>query len=214
MATKKLELQLIPSVKDGAEMIALPEAIFSVTASPRLLAQYVHVFLANQKRNTAVAQTRGEVSKSTRKIYKQKGTGRARHGSLKAPIFVGGGVAHGPKLDGQKLVMPKKMRQRALFAALTLKLKEKGLFVIKDAVVAKIQKTKEAAAFIAKNFPEIKKQTFFVFEKETKNKSAFANLTNLEIGGVSALNAYLVLNKKNILFTEKSLAEFVSLFIK
>jgi len=111
-------------IKDAA----FPKEIFAVKASDKLLSQYVYVYLNNLKKGRHKTKTRGEVAGSTRKIYRQKGTGRARHGDIKAPIFVGGGVAFGPTGQYRRLKLTKKMRRKALFYALSLKLKEKKTF--------------------------------------------------------------------------------------
>src|SRR3989339_216040 len=99
---------------DGKEKktIELNKNIFDVKVSPSLLAQAVRVYLANQRAGTASSKTRSEVVGSTRKIYRQKGTGKARHGSLKAPIFVGGGVVGGPKPRDFSLKINKKQKTK------------------------------------------------------------------------------------------------------
>ena len=88
----------------------VPKSLFEVEASDKLLSLYNRVFLANQRKGTSKTLTRSEVRGSTKKIYRQKGTGRARHGARKAPIFVGGGVAHGPQLRLFHLKINKKQR--------------------------------------------------------------------------------------------------------
>ena len=90
--------------------IALPGEIFGEKVNKALLAQAVRVYLANQRQGNASTKTRGEVEGSTRKIYRQKGTGRARHGSVRAPIFVKGGIVFGPKPRDFSLDMPKKKK--------------------------------------------------------------------------------------------------------
>src|SRR3989338_4775942 len=77
--------------------VTLPKEIFAVTVSPKLIAQAARVYSANQRQSSAKTKTRGEVTGSRRKVWRQKGTGRARHGDRYAPIFVGGGIAHGPR---------------------------------------------------------------------------------------------------------------------
>src|SRR3989344_4073637 len=85
---------------ESLKVVTLPVKVFGVKADPALLAQAVRIYLGNQRKSSAKTKTRAEVEGSTRKIYRQKGTGRARHGSIRAPIFVGGGIAHGP--DGSQ----------------------------------------------------------------------------------------------------------------
>jgi large subunit ribosomal protein L4 len=99
---------------DGASMgnMTLPEAVFGAKPNKALIAQAVRVYLANQRQGNASTKTRGEVIGTTKKIYRQKGTGRARHGAAKAPIFVGGGIAHGPHPHDFSMDFPKKMKQK------------------------------------------------------------------------------------------------------
>lgn len=112
------------------EKIALPKEIFGVDVNDHLMAQAVRVYLQNQRLGTSSTKTRGEVSGSTRKIYRQKGTGRARHGARYAPIFVGGGIAFGPKPRDHSLRLPSKMRKVAVISALSSKLKDGEIRVI------------------------------------------------------------------------------------
>src|SRR3990170_7427665 len=95
-----------------------------------LLSQAVRVYEDRKHPGLSKVKTRGEVTASTRKIYRQKGTGGARHGAISAPIFVGGGIAHGPKGVKRILSLPKKMRKKALISSLNWKLKDSELFVI------------------------------------------------------------------------------------
>lgn len=115
------------------KVVSLPPKIFGVKASPALLSQAVRVYLGNQRQSKAMTKTRAQVEGSTRKIWKQKGTGRARHGSIRAPIFVGGGIAHGPT-GGQNYTanFPTKMRRQALLGALSAKAVAKQVVVLTD----------------------------------------------------------------------------------
>src|SRR3989344_1873864 len=99
--------------------MALPKEIFGQEVNTKLLAQAMRVYMTNLKKFTASTKTRGEVRGSTAKIYRQKGTGRARHGAITAPIFVGGGIVFGPKPRKVVLDLPKKMKKAALLAALS-----------------------------------------------------------------------------------------------
>ena len=92
-------------------------------ANTAILSQAVRVYTSNSHQKTSKVKTRGEVQGSTRKIYRQKGTGNARHGAKYAPIFVGGGIAHGPKgVRPENMILPKAMRRRALAAAMQTKM--------------------------------------------------------------------------------------------
>jgi len=190
--------------------IKLPKEIFSVNASDKLLSQYVYVYLNNWKKGFSQTKTRSEVTGSTRKIYRQKGTGRARHGSSKAPIFVGGGVALGPTGDYRQLKLTKKMRRKALFYSLSLKLKNKNLLVIDQKQVEKVKKTKEAASLLEQ--AKINEKALLVLPHHDGAAQYFYNLNDLKVNEPMALNAYKVLKAKQIVFSDQSLAEFIKLF--
>ena len=116
VATKKNTAGLTVDVYDTrgkvVEKMHLPKDIFGVDVNQQLIAQAVRVYLANKRQGTVSTKTRGEVTGSTRKIYRQKGTGRARHGSIRAPIFVHGGLVFGPKPRDYSMKFPKKMRKQ------------------------------------------------------------------------------------------------------
>lgn len=130
----------------GAEVssIELPSSIFEAVVNPSLMHQAVVRQLANARRGTHKAKGRSEVARTTAKMYRQKGTGRARHGSRRAPIFVGGGVAHGPLPRDYSKKMPRKMRRAALRSALTVKASN-GDVVLLDQISMDAPKTKEIA---------------------------------------------------------------------
>jgi len=161
-----------------------------------LLAQAIRVYEAGRHQGLSKTKTRGEISASKRKIYRQKGTGRARHGALSAPIFVGGGVAHGPKGIKRILVMPKKMRKKALKVALSLKAKEGEMFVVDR--IHTLKKTKEAATLInkiaksEKNAKEHGRYTFILSDGNSDTRLVLRNLANIEVSGFKDLNAYKV----------------------
>ncbi len=190
--------------------ITLPKEIFSVKASDKLLSQYVYVYLNNLKKGRHQTKTRSMVTGSTRKIYRQKGTGRARHGDIKAPIFVGGGIAFGPTGDYRQLKLTKKMRRKALFYALSLKAKEKKIMVANSALVDKVNKTKQAENLLTSL--QLKGDLILVLPHHDKVQIYFHNLDNLTVNEPMALNAYRVLQAKNLIFTDKSLSEFISVF--
>lgn len=121
--------------------VDLPASIFEANVNRDLMHQALVRQLANARLGTHSAKTRAEVNRTTAKWYRQKGTGRARHGSRKAPIFVGGGVAHGPKPRSYRKDMPRKMRRAAIRSALTAKLAS-GDIVFLDEMVIDTPKTK------------------------------------------------------------------------
>lgn len=158
-----------------------------------LLAQAVRVYEDRLHPATAKVKTRGEVRASSAKIWRQKGTGRARHGDVAAPIFVGGGVAHGPRGRKRKLTLPKGMRQKALKIALSLKAKE-GKFVAVDNL-STLKKTKDAQKFldiiVQKELAgKTASKITLVLSKENENaKIFFRNIKDCEVLPYETLNA-------------------------
>ena len=130
VATKKTKAKKEIIVKkytvEGVEsgIVDLKDELISYEPNKTLLAQYVRVFLANQREGNASSKTRAEVAGTTKKVYKQKGTGGARHGSKKAPIYKGGGVVGGPKPAEYRLQLSKKQRKGTLLSAISLQLRQ------------------------------------------------------------------------------------------
>lgn len=127
--------------------VDLPASVFEAKVNRDLMHQALVRQMANARRGTHKAKGRSEINKSTRKIYRQKGTGNARHGSRRAPIFVGGGVAHGPQPRSYVKNMPRKMRRAALRSALTVKANNDELIVV-DEVTLDAPKTRDMVAFV------------------------------------------------------------------
>jgi large subunit ribosomal protein L4 len=199
----------------AAGKITLPSEIFGEKVNKVLLTQAVRVYLANKRQGNASTKTRGEVEGSTRKIYRQKGTGRARHGSARAPIFVKGGIVHGPKPRDFSLDLPKKMRRKALFSALSSKLLDDELKVISG--FEKIEpKTKKFVSFLDKL--SLKKGSGKVLLVAPDSfKSARMSARNVE-GMVSVsptrLNALDVLSNRQILVAKESISDMEKYFLK
>lgn len=185
----------------------LPKEIFGVEASPQLLAQAVRVYLANQKKARPKTKTRGEVVGSTRKIWRQKGTGRARHGDRYAPIFVGGGVAHGPRGILKRLTMPKKMKKKALLGSLSNKVREKKLLAVEGLEKIKL-KTKEMAKVLQKLRKKEIKTLLILKTDEKKVVRAARNIADVNIAYFNQLNCYQVINSDLIIFSKEALEDF------
>jgi large subunit ribosomal protein L4 len=134
----------------GSEVgsIELPAGVFEQDINRDLMHQALVRQMANARSGTHKVQSRGEVSRTTAKWYRQKGTGRARHGSRRAPIFVGGGVAHGPKPRSYAKQMPRKMRRGALRSALSVKA-QNGDIIVLDNLEMEAPKTKEMAKVVS-----------------------------------------------------------------
>ena len=196
--------------------INLPPEIFAAEVNPLLMAQAVRVYLANQRKAHPKTKTRAEVNRTKAKWYRQKGTGRARHGSRAAPIFVGGGVAHGPTGEqNYQLKMPKKMKKAALFSALTSKFKEKEILIVKG--LEKIEpKTKKMAEALEKlKVKSQKLKVMLVLSKPLENLiRSGRNLENLEITQATDLNTYQVLASDKLIFLPESVDKLKEVFLK
>lgn len=214
----KADLYLSTGKKSG--QISLPKEIFGVKVNKPLMAQAVRVYLSNQRRAGARAKNRGEVSGSRRKIWRQKGLGRARHGDRYAPIFVGGGKAHGPDgLQNYQLKLSKKMRRLALFSALTSKLKKGEIIFVKD--LAKIEpKTKIMAGILEKLFQgakwEGKKQKATLVLPSVRENLIRSGKNIKDLGLVQAklLHPYQILNGGKIIILEESLKVMKETFLE
>ncbi len=192
----------------GAEVksMDLPDTIFNAPAAPSLIAQAVRVYSANQRGGNASTKTRGEVTGSTRKIYRQKGTGRARHGANKAPIFVGGGIVGGPRPKDYSLGISKNMKQKAFFGVLTAKAKNKAIVGLEEKDLTKAGKTKVVFEFLKKLGMDDMKVTV-VFAKMENNQftKAVRNIEGVELSDAVSLNTYQVLKSKKIVFLETAI---------
>lgn len=228
-ATPKVVKKAAPAVKaevktglsvsvyglDGkaAGKVTLPSEIFGEKENPKLVAQAVRVYLANQRTGTSSTKTRGEVAGTTKKVYRQKGTGRARHGAAKAHIFVGGGIAFGPKPRDLALSMPKKMKRKALFSALSGKLSQEKVLVVDFEKAS--GKTKEVANALKSLSLENRKNVMVVVDKNLGNvKKASRNIKNVTVETVSNLNAYGVSRSSSILFVKPTIEGLKETFLK
>ena len=138
------------SIDGKSSKIEISEKVFSSEINQKLISHVLYSQIANKKLRKAKTKQRGEISGSTAKIYAQKGTGNARHSSRKAPLFVGGGVAHGPKGDVYKVrKLNKKEKKISLISAISQKTSEKNLIIFED-FQTKIKKTKDFNNFLKK----------------------------------------------------------------
>ncbi|PIU37197.1 50S ribosomal protein L4 [Candidatus Roizmanbacteria bacterium CG06_land_8_20_14_3_00_34_14] len=208
---KKSKLSLSIYGIDGKEQktIELPKEVFAVTPNKSLITQAIRVYLVNQRQGNVKVKTRSEVIGSTRKIYRQKGTGKARHGAIKAPIFVGGGVAHGPKQKDYNLKFNKKEKKIALYGALSTKLKENKIFGLEEKALTMKPKTKTVSNFLSE-LKLIGKNNLMILKKlETNNLVlAMRNIPNISFVDVNSLNPYLVLKSSSLIFVENALEVF------
>lgn len=197
--------------------LTLPSEIFGVKVNEMLVAQAVRVYLANQRLGTAKTKDRGEVNRTTQKVWRQKGTGRARHGSRRAPIFVGGGVAFGPRPKDPSLNLSKKMKNLALFSALSSKLLSSEIKIIKG--LEKIDPKTKIMSTILKNLglEETQKILLVMPKISTESQNVYRaarNIEGVQILSANTLNAYRVLDNKMILFMNDSINTIKDTFIK
>ncbi len=191
---------------ENAGEAAAAKGIFDKTVSPELLAQYVRVYQTNKRQGNASTKTRAEVAGTTKKMYKQKGTGRARHGSYKAPIFKGGGVVGGPQPKEYRLSMNKKQKKLALFGALTLKYTAGDVLSLGGDV--KEAKTKTFASFLKKLELTDKKVLFVTPVKDEENISlSLRNIAKVKFMQAHSVNAYEVLDAAKVVFVGDALKE-------
>ena len=183
--------------------VELRPDIFEAAINVPLMHQAFERQRANARQGTHKAQTRSEVNRTTRKWYRQKGTGRARHGSRSANLFVGGAVAHGPKVRDYSKKMPRKMRRAALRSALSVRAKEEAIVVV-DRLEMESPKTKDVAAALEALGVDGSVLLLLSERDETVEKSA-RNLPNVKILNANYLNIRDLLSQDKILMTMDSL---------
>jgi len=176
-----------------------------------LLAQAVRVYTSNSQQKTSKVKTRGEVVGSTRKIYRQKGTGNARHGAKYAPIFVGGGIAHGPKgVRPDNLVLPKNMRRRALASAILEKLLS-GSIVGLSGVKDFSGKTSSAVKLLSSIASHPNNSVLVVTQgKATPLYQAISNLQGVTMKRASLVNVLDLVSSSHLIVTKPALATITS----
>jgi len=187
----------------------LPAELFDVTANIPLIHQVVVAQLAAARQGTHATKTRGEVRGGGRKPYRQKGTGRARQGSVRAPQYVGGGVVHGPHPHGYAQRTPKKMIVAALRGALSDRARDGRVHVVTDLVTGDAPSTKTALAAI-KAATESSKVLVVLHRDDDLAWLSLRNVDSVHALAVDQLNAYDVLVNDEVLFTSAALEAFVA----
>lgn len=202
-----MKLKVINIDGKKVEDIEILDEIFSLSPNESVIKSIIDWQFNHFKPRTAKTKQRSEVKGSTSKIYAQKGTGGARHSSRKAPIFVGGGVAHGPKGKVYKIKkINKKVRKLGLFHLLSQKNKANSLFVVED-FKSEVKKTKLFNQFLEKNKL---KNSLIISDKNSKSKiiKSARNIPNLKIIDQGGANVYDILKYKNVIFTTSSIKSF------
>lgn len=174
-------------------------SIFSLEVSPALLTQAIHIYQENSHRGVSKVKTRGELNISKHKVYKQKGTGNARHGAKSAPIYVGGGVVFGPTgLGSAPRSFNQKMKVKALLGMLSLYNKE-GRLVSVDSADIKDSSTKSAAKIFGED-----KAALVHYDETPGFLKSVSNLNNLTLLSARRLNAYTVATSPKVFLTNSA----------
>lgn len=190
--------------------ITLPKEIFGQKPNKNLLAQAMRIYLSNQSAHWVSTKTRSEVRGGGAKPHRQKGTGKARAGSIRSPLWVGGGVAHAPKYRKVNLTLPKKMKKKALVFALSSKAQAGNIKVIKN--IEKIQaKTKIVASLL--NKLKTKGNTLLVISDKSNDQKnlilASRNIQQISVSRANNLNAFEIIKSNNLLFSKEALASLI-----
>ena len=200
----KIDKLNLDGKKDSIEVL---DKVFSANINKKLISNVLYKTNANYKGRHAKTKQQNEVSGPTSKIYAQKGTGNARHASRKAPIFVGGGVAHGPKgeLSYKKRKVNKSEKKQSIAAIISEKIKNKNLIVFSD-FNTEIKKTKEMN-IIFKKF-EIT-NSIIILDKNSKEKieKSARNIPNIKVTDINHFSAFDLVKFKKVVFTESSVKE-------
>lgn len=189
--------------------VDLPAEIFDAPANIALLHQVVVAQLAAARQGTHSTKTRGEVRGGGKKPYRQKGTGRARQGSTRAPQFVGGGTVHGPQPRDYSQRTPKKMKAAALRGALSDRARSDRLHVITELVAGQTPSTKVAKSFLAE-LSDRKKVLLVVGRADTAAWKSVQNLEGVHPIAPDQLNTYDVLEADDVIFSVEALNTFIA----
>lgn len=189
--------------------VELKDEIFGQKPNVSLVAQAVRVFLANQRQGTAMTKTRGEVAGSSKKIYRQKGTGRARQGSIRAPHRRKGGIVFGPRIRNFALKLTRQMKKQALFSALSSSLLNHQISFV-DNMSLLSGKTKDTYSML-KNFNASDNSTLVVLTRDlSKISRSFRNIPGVRVTRHELLTTYEVIKAQKLIFTKEALQAFQS----
>src|SRR3974390_149156 len=200
---RDMELKITTLEGSAAGSVNLSDAIFGLEPRAEILQRCVNGQLPKRQRGTHKAKDRSEIWRTGKKMYAQKGTGGARHGSARVPQFRGGGRAFGPVVRSQPIDLPKKVRALALRHALSAKAKDGGLIVI-DKAALKEAKTKA----LAQQFDKLGLSNALILagaENEANFRSAARNIPNIDVLPVQGINVYDIVRRKTLVLTKAAL---------
>lgn len=193
----------------AAGTIELPAAYFDVETNVPLIHQVVVAQLAAARQGTHATKTRGMVAGGGKKPYRQKGTGRARQGSIRAPHFTGGGVVHGPQPRDYSQRTPKKMKAGALYGALSDRARNDRIHVV-SAVVEGSKPSTKAARTLIESICALRNALIVVNRDEETAVLSVRNLPQVHVLFVDQLNTYDVMRSENVVFTKAALEAFLA----
>ncbi len=203
-------LNVVSPSSEQAGTVELPDAIFSAKVNVPLMHQVVVAQRAAARQGTHATKTRGMVSGGGKKPYRQKGTGRARQGSTRAPQFTGGGVAHGPQPRDYSQKTPKKMKAAALRGALSDRAANDRVYVVSSFIEGDVPRTKDALAMLNKVTGGADRNVLVVTEHDDElSWKSLRNVPFVHLLAVDQLNTYDVLDSDYLVFTRAALDELV-----
>jgi large subunit ribosomal protein L4 len=198
-----MELKMTTLDGKAAGSVTLPDTIFGLEPRPDILARCVNWQLAKRRSGSHKVKNRAEINRTGKKMYRQKGTGSARHGSARVNIFRGGGRAFGPVVRSHAIGLPKKVRALALKHALSAKAKD-GAIIVVDKASVKDNKTKE----LQTRFAKLGFDNALIVdgtEIETGFRSAARNIPNIDVLPVQGINVYDILRRRTLVLTKAAL---------
>lgn len=196
--------------KPSGRTIELSDNIFLAQPNDHCIYLDVKAILANKRQGTHKTKERSEVNRTKKKLYRQKGTGYARHGSRNAPIFIGGGTVFGPKPKDYTMSINKKVKKIARISALAYKIKDNAITVIEN-FTFETPKTKQFLELL-KNFNLLNKKSLIILPNSDRNVYLSArNIQKTKVIPATTINTYDLLHADNIIFTESSIPIIESL---
>lgn len=206
------EIQVYNIKGQSVRKIELDKDIFNGEVNEAILHQVVRMYEANQRQGTASTKTRSDVRGGGKKPWKQKGTGRARAGTIRSPLWRGGGIVFGPHPRDYSYSVPKSVKRLALISSLNAKLNDKNIIIIDDIKLDK-PKTKEFNV-VLRNIKAEKKPLLVLDERDETVIRASRNIPNLLLRDYKSLNAYEILKQQKLILTEKALAALTKVLVK
>jgi large subunit ribosomal protein L4 len=204
-------IPILTAAGESAGTLELAAEVFGLEPNPGLVHQAVVATMANGRQGTHDTKTRGEVHHSTRKMWRQKGTGRARQGMRSAPHWKGGGVVFGPHPRDYDQSLPKKMRRKALLSAISSRVTDESVVVVESFGMA-APKTREALKLLkAIGLDSVRRLLIVLDDAADEAILAFRNLPNVQLTTAQMLSTYDVLAAERVLFTRGSIERFQEL---